>query len=144
MTRYSFVLFTVLIIVGCNSSTEENSRIEINSSEQLNDEKSSESGEQTDYSLIKKVKTGMTTDEVIEILGETDKIAVLNSNQDAKVEDWFYGDNHKIRFVMDKVNRVVYDLNKEQEIIDEIMKAKKAGDDERTKELIEQLSRGTY
>jgi len=61
-----------------------------------------------------------------------------------KTEDWYYGDNQKVRMIRDKVNRVAYDIKAETEVIKQLLEAKKAGDIEREKELIEKLKNNDY
>ncbi|GIV33383.1 MAG: hypothetical protein KatS3mg031_0918 [Chitinophagales bacterium] len=83
---------------------------------------------------------GMSADEVVAMLGKPTQVDSLDSNPDTVIEDWWYGDNQKIRMINGKVNRIVKDVKREQEILKKIVEAKKKKDEAEVRRLMEELT----
>lgn len=90
---------------------------------------------------IDALEMGMKSDTVITLLGEPSKIDTLNSDPKILVEEWWYGDNQKVRMIQGQVNRVITDVAKEQELLKELVEAKKKGDEAEVKRLMEELTK---
>ena len=147
MRSYFSVFF---FLIACNSSSEktepdagtqptkEEPAIEKQVENEVSEETKKEIGK------IGKVKSGMSEEEVIEIMGEPTSVETLNAYEQTKAEDWFYGDNQKIRLIRGVVNRVSHNIEGENAIIKELIEAKQAGDAEKEKELLEKLANSDY
>lgn len=90
---------------------------------------------------IDALQMGMSTDTVITLLGDPTKIDTLKSDPKITVQEWWYGDNQKVRMIQGKVNRVIADVAKEQELLKELVEAKKKGNEAEVKRLMEELTK---
>src|SRR5687767_11996602 len=61
---------------------------------------------------ISKVQVGMKDEKVRAILGGPSKIEVINPEVGARVEDWWYGSNQKVRMTGGQVSRIINDVAK--------------------------------
>lgn len=89
---------------------------------------------------IEALQMGMKADTVITLIGEPTKIDTLKSDPQITVQEWWYGDNQKVRMIQGQVNRVIKDVAKEQEVLKELVEAKKKGNEAEVKRLMEKLT----
>ena len=140
-------IILLFFLIGCGS-TSENTETAGQANEEpatgQQVEKESPDRRKKDFGKIEKVEVGMTGEQVTEIMGEPTRVETLNAKEESKTEDWYYGDNQKVRLVRNVVNRASYDIKGETETIKELLKAKNEGDTEREKELIEKLKNNDY
>ncbi len=90
---------------------------------------------------IDALQMGMKSDTVITLLGEPTKIDTLKSDPKITVQEWWYGDNQKVRMIQGQVNRVIRDVAGEQALLKELVDAKKKGDEAEVKRLMEELTK---
>ncbi|MDZ4846290.1 MAG: hypothetical protein SH857_12155 [Chitinophagales bacterium] len=90
---------------------------------------------------IETLQMGMKADTVITLLGEPTKIDTLKSDPKISVQEWWYGDNQKVRLIQGQVNRVIRDVAGEQALLKELVDAKKKGDEAEVKRLMEKLTK---
>lgn len=87
------------------------------------------------------LQMGMKADTVITLLGEPTKIDTLNSDPKITVQEWWYGDNQKVRIIQGQVNRVILDVAAEQALLKELVEAKKKGNEAEVKRIMEELTK---
>jgi len=89
---------------------------------------------------LESLKMGMPADSVIILAGEPTNKETIQSDGKITVEDWWYGENRKVRLINSKVNRVVKDVAQEQELLKKLVEAKKKGDEAEVKRLMEEIT----
>ncbi|HXH18321.1 MAG TPA: hypothetical protein VNJ07_04485 [Chitinophagales bacterium] len=92
--------------------------------------------------LFDSLRMGMTAGQVIALLGEPDKKESKVNEPKMVVEDWWYGDNQKVRMINGQVNNVVKDVARQQELLRQLSEAQKKGDEAEVKRLMEELTAG--
>lgn len=85
------------------------------------------------------LQVGMKDEKVRALLGKPSKVETINPEVGARVEDWWYGSNQKVRMTGGQVTRVVRDVAKEQETLQKINEARTKGDDAEAQRLLEEL-----
>src|SRR5690349_4538329 len=73
------------------------------------------------------VQVGMKDEKVRALIGKPSEVEVINPEVGARVEDWWYGKNQKVRMTGGQVTRITRDVAKEQETLLKINEAKAKG-----------------
>jgi len=82
----------------------------------------------------------MRDEKVRAIVGKPSRAEVLSDELGARMEDWWYGNNQKVRIKGGRVIRIVDNVAKEQEILTKINEAKQRGDEAEANNLLRQIN----
>ena len=93
-------------------------------------------------SKLDELRMGMKEEEVIEMLGEPRSRETIGNDPKVKAEDWYYGENQKVRMINGEVNFVVKDVARQMELLHQLMEAKKNKDEAAELRIIEELTKG--
>jgi outer membrane protein assembly factor BamE (lipoprotein component of BamABCDE complex) len=141
MKKIFFCLSAFAFLMSCSSGGDKQQNENENTADTIattETEKSDKKGSWDD------VYAGMPAEQVIEMLGHPSNVDTLNPSPESPIQDWWYSSNKKIRMMNGKVNRVVKDVGKENEIIKKIVEAKKNNDEKELKRLEEVLINQSY
>lgn len=90
---------------------------------------------------IDSLRMGMQEAEVIAILGEPTKREAIGRDAKVKMEDWWYGENQKVRMVQGTVNHVVRDVAHQKELFRQLVEAKKNNDEAEVQRIMTELTK---
>ncbi len=129
----------VILLWSCASEGDQTEKTSTPASDPVEKNETIESSNENE-NILSTIKMGMTEAQVKEILGEPTKVEAMQSDKETVIEDWWFGDNTKIRMMNKTVNRVTKDVGKETEIFKKIIEAKKNKDEAEVQRLMEELT----
>jgi len=143
------VFLLSLIVWGCNSGNNQaghnsNTAADSLSSAATEQDSTAAPQETSSASLIDSLHFGMKAEEVVALLGEPTKRETIGKDPKIPAEDWWYGENQKVRIINGEVNRVVKDVAHEQELLKQLVEAKKKNDDAEMQRIMEELTKGHH
>lgn len=92
-------------------------------------------------SMLDSLRLGMSEEDVIRLVGEPTNKETIGNNPKVPMEDWWYGDNQKVRVVNHQVNVVVKDVARQKELMQQLMVAKKNKDDAEAERIMKELTK---
>ena len=149
--RQLFIITSILIAFwGCSSGNQETHEpasnvVESEKASTGGTESSPEQKASTDSETttgFDALRMGMSEDETIELLGEPTKKETVGNDPKIYAEDWWYGENQKVRMINHMVNHVVKDVARQKDLLKQLMIAKKNNDEEAAKRIMDELTEG--
>jgi len=147
MKLYFILAIISLGLLGCSSGNKDTEQsvtgIETASSDTTGS-KSSLSQTQTEHAIsgmLDSLHIGMSGEQVIALLGEPTKKETVSTDPKVVVEDWWFGENQKVRMVRGQVNNVVKDVAYQKELLRKLAEAKKNNDQAAVDKIMEELTR---
>jgi outer membrane protein assembly factor BamE (lipoprotein component of BamABCDE complex) len=92
-------------------------------------------------SMLDSLRLGMSEEDVIRLVGEPTNKETIGNNPKVPMEDWWYGDNQKVRMVNHQVNVVVKDVARQKELMQQLMEAKKNKNDAEADRIMKELTK---
>jgi len=151
MKQLTIITAVIISLWGCssgNQNTNESSAAAVEtettdtSAQAESQETQTETTEPAGNPLLDSLKFGMTEEEVIALLGEPTKKETVGKDPKIYAEDWWYGENQKVRMINRTVNHVVKDVARQIELLRELMMAKNKNDEAEVKRIMDELTAG--
>lgn len=92
-------------------------------------------------SMLDSLRLGMSEEDVIRLAGEPTNRETIGNNPKVPMEDWWFGDNQKVRMVNHQVNVVVKDVARQKELMQQLMEAKKNKNEAEAERIMKELTK---
>lgn len=150
MKPFLFISIISILLWSCSSGNQNtNESISDSTGIAAPDTSATETTAATDTAIqpaviteLASLKFGMTEKEVIALLGEPTKKETVGKDPNILAEDWWYGENQKVRMINRTVNHVVKDVARQKELLQMLMLAKKKNDEAEVKRIMDELTAG--
>ncbi len=151
MKQLSIITVVIISLWGCssgNQNTTESSTAAVETetvdtaSTSEPQETPQEAVEPAGNPLLDSLKFGMTEEDVVAVLGEPTNKETVGKDPKIFAEDWWYGENQKVRMINHTVNHVVKDVARQKELLQKLMVAKNKKDEAEARRIMDELTAG--